>query len=174
MMACSYRTFARYSSFSTIFCASFAKEGEKAGWQSILVLMVSELLFQFVMSVVAWYCLRLLIPNEPRLRIAGTICSTHKTIALGAPLIGSIVQGQNFANEAFYFLPLLMWHPTQLVFGSMFSAKAHRWIASEDKRLEGDSSSEYATGIGTEEPVGNLDLEQDIGDEASEEHPKTN
>ena len=124
------------------------------------------------MSTVAWYCLRFLIPNEPKLRIAGTICSSHKTIALGAPLIASILEGQNLPNEGFYFLPLLMWHPMQLVVGSMFTSKAQRWIASEEKRLEaaGESSSEYATGIDTDDAAGNRDIE-DMGDDTSEEKP---
>lgn len=128
------------------------------------------------MSTVAWFCLRLLIPNEPKLRIAGTICSSHKTIALGAPLIASILAGQDLPNEGFYFLPLLMWHPMQLVVGSMFTSKAARWIASEEKRLEeaeGESSSEYATGIDTDDAAGNHDIEGDIGDDTSEEMPST-
>ena len=88
------------------------------------------------MSAIAWFCLRWLVPKQPKLRAMGAICSSHKTIALGAPLIGSIIEGRGLANEGFYFLPLLMWHPMQLIFGSLQTSRYARWITSEEKRLE--------------------------------------
>ena len=69
----------------------------------------------------------------------GTICSTHKTISLGVPLISSIVKAGS-PNATLYYLPLLMWHPMQLVFGSLFTSNFARWIVSEKKRLETFSS----------------------------------
>ena len=88
----------------------------------------------------------------------GTICSANKTIALGAPLIGSIVA--DLPNEGFYFLPLLMWHPMQLVFGSLLTSGYARWITSEVKRLDPDVS---------EHTTMNRDVETNIADDSSEE-----
>ena len=114
---------------------------------------MTELLFQAVLSAVAWYCLKYLNPNEPGLRVCGTICSAHKTIALGVPLIGSIVEGRGLKNEGFYFLPLLMWHPMQLVFGSFFVSRFNRWIESEEKRLAAANETEQAVNLPDVESV---------------------
>ena len=116
------------------------------------------------MSAIAWFCLRWLVPNQPKLRVMGTICSANKTIALGAPLIGSIIEGRGLANEGFYFLPLLMWHPMQLIFGSLQTSRYARWITSEEKRLETAA---------TQHTTVNPDVESDPADDdnSGDENP---
>ena len=89
--------------------------------------------------MLSWLSLRWVVPNEPELRVMGTICGPHKTLALGVPLIGSIFGGS--PNEAFYYVPLLIWHPMQLMVGSMITSKLLKFVTSERERLSPSSST---------------------------------
>ena len=94
---------------------------------------MSELVLLTCLMGLGWVALRFLIPNEPELRVMGTICCAHKTIALGIPLIASILADS--PNEGLYSVPLLIWHPLQLIVGSMFVSTLSRFIVSERLRL---------------------------------------
>ena len=48
---------------------------------------------------------------------------------MGVPLIGAIYPGRGL-----YLLPLLVWHPAQLVVGSFLAPKLAAWV---DRQLEG-------------------------------------
>mmetsp|Transcript_35483 Transcript_35483/g.66229 ORF Transcript_35483/g.66229 Transcript_35483/m.66229 type:complete len:190 (+) Transcript_35483:102-671(+) len=50
-------------------------------------------------------------------RIAGLFCSTHKTVAMGVPLINTLFEHSE--SLGLYTLPLLMYHPIQLLIGSL-------------------------------------------------------
>ena len=150
---------------STIFCKSFQSTGEKAGWISIVLLLVSELLLQAVLMIIAWFFLRMIAPDQSRLRVMGTICSAHKTISLGAPLIGALVEG--LPNESLYFLPLLMWHPMQLVFGSLLTSRFASWLNSEAERLDAAMS-----GHETDHTTANGDIESNDDDDTTEARPE--
>ena len=56
----------------------------------------------------------------------------HKTIALGLPLIKAIY-GEN-PKIGLYILPLLMWHPMQLIFGSALAPKLAVWSKAQDAK----------------------------------------
>ena len=141
---------------------------------------MTELLFQVVLSGIAWFCLGFIVPNEPGLRVMGTICSSHKTLALGVPLISSMVK-EGSPNADLYYLPLLMWHPMEIVVGSLLTSKFARWIVSENKRLETFSSHLDASSrvFANEERLGSSvhttpksDIESnDSDDDVSESQP---
>jgi sodium/bile acid cotransporter 7 len=44
---------------------------------------------------------------------------THKTVAIGVPLINAIYEGSPYIGV--YTLPLLIWHPMQLVVGTLLA-----------------------------------------------------
>ena len=74
-----------------------------------------------------------LFRNEPGLRVRGLFGCTQKTIALGIPLILSIFGGTKY--ESLYTLPILIWHPMQLVVGSCVVGRLQKFMAEEKKRL---------------------------------------
>lgn len=74
----------------------------------------------------------------------GLFGCTQKTIALGIPLILSIFGGSKY--ESFYTLPILIWHPMQLVVGSCVVARLRKFMAEETKRLDMDLADSEHTG----------------------------
>jgi hypothetical protein len=61
-----------------------------------------------VVMVLAWTCLRVLFRNEPKLQAMGLFGCTHKTVAMGVPLINAIYESNPMVG--LYTLPLLIWH----------------------------------------------------------------
>merc|ERR1712238_86116 len=84
------------------------------------------------MGILAWYLLKLLFGNEPTLRVMGLFGCTHKTVAMGIPLINAIYDGN--PAIALYTLPLLIWHPMQLVVGTFLSPRLLAWVVDEKKK----------------------------------------
>jgi solute carrier family 10 (sodium/bile acid cotransporter), member 7 len=80
-----------------------------------------------------WFTMKLLFRDEPGLRVMGLFGCTHKTIALGIPLILSIFDGTKY--ESLYTLPILIWHPMQLVVGSCLVNRLQKFMVEENKRL---------------------------------------
>ncbi|KAL7546495.1 hypothetical protein ACHAWF_009854, partial [Thalassiosira exigua] len=64
----------------------------------------------------AWYSLKFFFRNEPKLRVMGLYGCTQKSVAVGIPMIGAIYEHDPRAGM--YTLPLLVWHPLQLLIGS--------------------------------------------------------
>jgi solute carrier family 10 (sodium/bile acid cotransporter), member 7 len=116
----------------TVFCATFQK-GNKVPAGSIIVVIVVQLGMLCFMMLVAWYALKFLFPNEPRLRVTGVFGCTFKTVSLGVPLINAMYEGSD--NVAFYILPLLIWYPLQLMIGSFLSPILRRFVHRETERL---------------------------------------
>jgi sodium/bile acid cotransporter 7 len=77
-----------------------------------------------------------LFRSEPGLRVMGLFGCTQKTIALGIPLILSIFGGTKY--ESLYTLPILIWHPMQLVVGSCVVTQLQKFMVEENKRLGRD------------------------------------
>ena len=127
-------------SCSTVFCKQFLDTKESAGTLSIVVLLISEVFLIGGLTILAWSSLSWVIPNEPELRAMGTICGPLKTLALGVPLIGSIFGGS--PNEAFYYVPLVMWHPMQLMIGSTFKSRLAHYVITERERLSSSTLTE--------------------------------
>lgn len=82
--------------------------------------------------------MKAIVPKNPKLRVMGIFGCTHKTIALGIPLINAMY-GKN-SKVGLYSLPILIWHPMALVVGTLISPKLRGFIASEQKRLCLDKS----------------------------------
>ena len=96
--------------------------------------------------VVAWYSLKLLFRDHPKLRVMGLFGCTHKTVAMGVPLINAIYEDNPAVG--LYTLPLLIWHPMQLVIGSFLAPRLMKFVESESERLgigEEEGGQEFAT-----------------------------
>lgn len=98
------------------------------------------LLLLVIMMTVAWYTLKLLFPNEPKLRVMGLFGTTHKSVAMGVPLITAIYEEN--PNIGFYTLPLLVWHPMQLLIGSFLAPRLSDFVEREESRLNPNKESD--------------------------------
>ncbi|KAK7241453.1 symporter [Aureococcus anophagefferens] len=81
----------------------------------------------------AWFALGV-AGFPPALRVMGLFGCTHKTVAMGVPLIDAIYGDDS--NKGLYLLPLLVWHPTQLIVGSFLANPLSKWIAKHRASAE--------------------------------------
>mmetsp|Transcript_19127 Transcript_19127/g.43805 ORF Transcript_19127/g.43805 Transcript_19127/m.43805 type:complete len:127 (+) Transcript_19127:1-381(+) len=81
----------------------------------------------------AWTALRILFRDEPKLQAMGLFGCTHKTVAMGVPLINAIYEENPMVG--LYTLPLLIWHPMQLVLGSAVAPRVAAYVERREKEL---------------------------------------
>jgi sodium/bile acid cotransporter 7 len=116
----------------TVFCRTFEQDTESDIADIFIMIAVQFCLLCTVMTL-AWFSLKLFFPDEPTLRVMGLYGCTHKTVAMGVPLINAIYEKDPLVG--LYTLPLLIWHPMQLVLGSFLAPKLRAWVESEKERL---------------------------------------
>jgi len=114
------------------FCKTF-EDGVEAWWGDILAVMAVQCALLVVLKGVSWGYMALLFRDQPKLRIMGFYGGVHKTVAMGIPLLNAIYDGDN--RLGMYTLPLLIWHPAQLVIGTYLSPRLAKWVEETEKRL---------------------------------------
>jgi len=123
----------------TVFCQTFA-EGTESRISDIFLMIAFQFLLLTTLMGMAWQLLRFTFPNSPKLRVMGLYGCTHKTVAMGIPLINAIYE--NDPAVGLYTLPLLIWHPMQLVLGSLLAPRLAAFVEREEKRLGISSADE--------------------------------
>ncbi|KAL7565436.1 hypothetical protein ACA910_020824 [Epithemia clementina (nom. ined.)] len=116
----------------TVFCKTFSKDAVSSFGEIFLMIAFVFLFLIFVMTV-AWFTMRLLFRDYPEIRIMGLFGCTHKTVALGIPLISAVYEGS--PNVGTYTLPLLIWYPMQLIVGSLLVERLRKFKKDELIRL---------------------------------------
>lgn len=97
----------------TIFCRTF--QGEREGKLSQIFLMIAfQLVLLISLMCLAWGSM---FWASPKQRVFGIFGCTHKTMAIGILLVDAIF-GES-PQTGLYALPLLVYHPMQLVLGTM-------------------------------------------------------
>jgi sodium/bile acid cotransporter 7 len=117
----------------TVFCQTFDDGNDDSSIGDIFIMIAIQFCLLCILMVLAWYTLRFFFRDEPTLRVMGLFGSTHKTVAMGVPLINAIYEGNPLVG--LYTLPLLIWHPMQLVVGSYLAPKLAAWVEQEQERL---------------------------------------
>ena len=117
----------------TVFCATFSDEDSILTLGEVFVAISVQFCLMCTFMVISWGTFKFLYPDEPTLRVMALFGSTHKSIATGIPLIKSMYDKDPLI--AVYTLPILIWHPMQLVVGSFFSPRLEKWIDREQARL---------------------------------------
>lgn len=128
----------------TVFCRTFSEEIDTSiGNVFIMIGLVFFLLM--IMMVLAWFLLRLLFPDQPRLQVMGLYGCTHKSVAMGIPLINAIYEDS--PSVGFYTLPLLVWHPMQLIIGSFLAPHLRNFVKRKEEQstLQNGASGENET-----------------------------
>jgi len=115
----------------TVFCKTFMK-GNPSTPANIIIMIVFEFAMISLVMVLAWFCLRLLYKSHSELRVMGLFGCTHKSIAVGIPLITTIYETSPYLG--LYTLPLLIWHPAQLLLGTALVPSLSRFLERERNR----------------------------------------
>lgn len=97
-----------------------------------------QFLFLLMLMVIAWFSLRFLFPKNPKLRVMGLFGCTHKSMAVGVPLITALYG--NSPSLPLYLLPLIIWHPMNLVVGTILTPRLAAFVAREQDRLGLDTN----------------------------------
>jgi sodium/bile acid cotransporter 7 len=124
-----------YSLLFIIYC-TFCKVFKKGSQQTlgqVFACVLYQLLQLLLLMAIAWHVLRFFWKDEPELRVMGLFGCTHKTIAMGIPLITAIYG--NDPNLGQYVLPILIWHPMQLIVGTLLTPRLSNFIIMEKERL---------------------------------------
>jgi solute carrier family 10 (sodium/bile acid cotransporter), member 7 len=101
--------------------------------------------FQFILlasfMIFVWY--GLLRNVAPPQRVMGLFGCTHKTVAIGIPLINALYENTSSKNDnnattttslvALYALPLLVWHPLQLVLGTLLAPSLAAYVVQHQQ-----------------------------------------
>eukprot|EP00522_Entomoneis_paludosa_P010507 CAMPEP_0172447304 /NCGR_PEP_ID=MMETSP1065-20121228/6634_1 /TAXON_ID=265537 /ORGANISM="Amphiprora paludosa, Strain CCMP125" /LENGTH=423 /DNA_ID=CAMNT_0013198567 /DNA_START=174 /DNA_END=1445 /DNA_ORIENTATION=+ len=120
----------------TVFCRTF-EDGSESSIGDVFLTILFVFLILISLMVVAWYSLKLLYRNQPEMRVMGLYGCTHKTVAMGVPLINAIYEDNSAVG--LYTLPLLIWHPMQLVIGTFLAPRLTAFVESERRRLDGEN-----------------------------------
>eukprot|EP00978_Attheya_sp_CCMP212_P016384 scaffold42933_cov46-Attheya_sp.AAC.1 len=81
--------------------------------------------------------------DEPKLRGMGLFGCTHKTVAIGVPLINAMYEDN--PNVGLYTLPLIIWHAMQLVILSFLAPRLAAFVERKDAALLLAATREEAT-----------------------------
>lgn len=139
----------------TVFCRTFEADAG-AGLPDVFLMIFFQLVLMLSLMGVSWLSLRQLYRDQPKLRVTGLFAMVMKTVALGIPLINSMYEGDS--REGLYSLPILIWHPMQLIIGSLLVPKLTHLIESETERLEReDAITDAAETPDIEEDSSSLD-----------------
>mmetsp|Transcript_5390 Transcript_5390/g.14585 ORF Transcript_5390/g.14585 Transcript_5390/m.14585 type:complete len:238 (-) Transcript_5390:27-740(-) len=133
----------------TVFCRTFEDDNDSSIGDIFIMILVQFLQLCLLMWL-AWTALRIAFPNEPTLVVMGLYGCTHKTVAMGVPLINAIYEDDPLVG--LYTLPLLIWHPMQLILGSFAAPRLYAFVQSEKERLgikDGDDDNDEEAGNAT-------------------------
>jgi len=101
----------------SVFCKTFQQTIEGAEFMDIVSMAVFQFTLLVICTIIAWICLKILFRDSPRLRVMGIFGCVQKSAAVGIPLIGAIYE-HDPKLAGLYTLPLLIWHPSQMILGS--------------------------------------------------------
>jgi sodium/bile acid cotransporter 7 len=137
----------------TVFCETFLNGSDvKAG--DVFIMIGCVFLMLVLLMTLAWMSVRLLFPKDPKLQAMALFGCTHKTVAMGVPLINSIYADSPMAG--LYILPLLVWHTMQLVLGTVLGPYVAKYVQRREKELQQQQQQQ-------EQPV--QDCNTDVDDE---------
>lgn len=105
----------------TVFCKTFESSDLEYTASQIFLVGVFVLISMLFFMAVSWVMLKYMFKGKPELIIMGFFGCHHKTVAMGLPLIKAIYEED--PKLGMYALPLLIWHPLQLVIGSALAPR---------------------------------------------------
>ncbi|KAK4878392.1 hypothetical protein RN001_010898 [Aquatica leii] len=112
----------------TTFCDTFSMPEGGLTASDILVTMFLVLLIQMLLLTISFVCAKSFKFFSPGDVVCTMFCSTHKSLTLGIPILRIMFHGLSHLSEI--TLPLLVYHPTQMILGGLLVASMKEWIYS--------------------------------------------
>uniref|UniRef100_A0A3P8UXZ6 Solute carrier family 10 member 7 n=1 Tax=Cynoglossus semilaevis TaxID=244447 RepID=A0A3P8UXZ6_CYNSE len=125
----------------TTFCDTFSNPNIELDPTSLLLvvliifcLQISFMLLTFILST------RSNSGFSPADTVAIIFCSTHKSLTLGIPMLKIVFAG--YEHLSLISVPLLIYHPSQILLGSVLVPSIRSWMSNRQKELESKSKQE--------------------------------
>ncbi|KAF7283167.1 hypothetical protein GWI33_001230 [Rhynchophorus ferrugineus] len=119
----------------TTFCDSFSVPETGLSALDVIFTILSVLILQITLIIISFKTSTLLKKVfGPADVIAILFCSTHKSLTLGIPILKIMFHGYSHLSQI--SLPLLIYHPTQIILGGLMVSQLKDWLHSQKtKRL---------------------------------------
>lgn len=141
----------------TVFCKTFydqrtnhSNQVGASAWEIVIMIVIIAVWIVILMAI-AWGVFRLLYRDKPEKRVFALYGCTHKTVAMGIPLITAMYETD--PRLALYTLPLIVWHPTQLIIGSFCAPRLSKWVEKEKDRLSKKQSDDPGVVVNAIDPT---------------------
>lgn len=122
----------------TTFCDTFLRSTIGIHGSSLVIMALIILLLQLVLITMTFYLSQTpSLEFSPSDRVAIMFCSTHKSLTLGIPMLKIIFSG--YSNLSVISIPLLMYHPTQILLGGILVPVVRQWMLVEQNVMNGTS-----------------------------------
>lgn len=113
------------------FCDTFSNKDILIPKSELVTVLVFVILIQIFL---VYFVFRLTQSSfcrfEKKDTICAMFCATHKSLTLGIPMLKIMYSGD--PNLSFITIPLLMYHPCQILFGSLLAPKLKVWMMQKD------------------------------------------
>lgn len=112
------------------FSNTFGKGVTGLDISSAFCLLITLILLNLLSTLSIFSFTKRLFNGKPEEVVASTLCSSHKTLAFGLPLIKTIFEGSE--NLAYYCAPIMFVHPLQLILGSLIYVPEFKYFIDSD------------------------------------------
>ncbi|XP_019763786.2 sodium/bile acid cotransporter 7-B [Dendroctonus ponderosae] len=117
----------------TTFCDTFLVPETGLSALDVIITIFSVLLLQMILIILSFKLANwfkgMFSPAEV---IAIVFCSTHKSLTLGIPILRIMFHGYSHLSQI--SLPLLVYHPTQIILGGLLAPQLKDWLHSHRAR----------------------------------------
>lgn len=113
--------------------AAFCAAAQQRAWESLggaafFGMAAMALLYLVALSALVWVAAPLASRSSEE-RIAAFFCGSHKTIAAGIPMGALIFASANEATRGLVLLPILVFHPAQILLGGLLAPALARYAS---------------------------------------------
>ena len=122
----------------TTFCGTFHMgHADGVSFQSLFFIILFELFVQLSLISLAFLLTTKLLRGFSRDDVICVLfCSTHKSLTLGIPMLG--VMFGDSREGVLYSLPLLVYHPMQILLGGLLVSPLKTWLSSSTGNFQAE------------------------------------
>ncbi|XP_071489642.1 sodium/bile acid cotransporter 7-B-like [Diadema antillarum] len=114
------------------FCDTFSNPSLQINHYSLIAIAIIVLLLQMSLLLATFLLSRMaLFGFTPADTVAIMFCSTHKSLTLGIPMLKIVFAG--YDHLSILSIPLLVYHPTQILLGGVLVDYVRNWMLSAEK-----------------------------------------
>lgn len=118
----------------SVFCDTFSKS-VPVGLRHVIPCFLLVMTCQVLMTRLVFLLLTsgvLPFSSDKQTVIAALFAATHKSLTLGMPMLNLVFAAD--PRRTLYAIPLLIWHPTQILLGSAMVPMLKEWVEADEVR----------------------------------------